>query len=44
MPTPTWETAARLLCIRLDSLGDVLMMTPAIRALKRIIDAALPLD
>jgi lipopolysaccharide heptosyltransferase II len=31
---PTWENARRLLCIRLDSLGDVLMMTPAIRALK----------
>src|SRR5688572_4918749 len=31
---PTWERAERLLCIRLDSLGDVLMMTPAIRALR----------
>lgn len=31
---PTWENAERLLCIRLDSLGDVLMMTPAIRALR----------
>src|SRR3954467_11567594 len=31
---PTWESARHLLCIRLDSLGDVLMMTPAIRALK----------
>jgi lipopolysaccharide heptosyltransferase II len=31
---PTWDTAERLLCIRLDSLGDVLMMTPAIRALR----------
>src|SRR3954454_21738753 len=30
---PTWESARHLLCIRLDSLGDVLMMTPAIRAL-----------
>jgi lipopolysaccharide heptosyltransferase II len=30
----TWERAERLLCIRLDSLGDVLMMTPAIRALR----------
>ena len=26
---PTWESARRLLCIRLDSLGDVLMMTPS---------------
>src|SRR5436190_1531166 len=31
---PRWERAERLLCIRLDSLGDVLMMTPAIRALR----------
>jgi lipopolysaccharide heptosyltransferase II len=31
---PAWKHARRLLCIRLDSLGDVLMMTPAIRALK----------
>lgn len=30
-----WEDARRLLCIRLDSLGDVLMTTPAIRALRR---------
>lgn len=29
-----WERAERLLCIRLDSLGDILMTTPAIRALK----------
>lgn len=31
---PGWNDAANLLCIRLDSLGDVLMTTPAIRALK----------
>jgi len=30
-----WEHARNLLCVRLDSLGDVLMTTPAIRALKR---------
>ena len=29
-----WQSARRLLCVRLDSLGDVLMTTPAIRALK----------
>jgi lipopolysaccharide heptosyltransferase II len=34
MAPPTWEHAERLLCVRLDSLGDVLMMTPAIRALR----------
>jgi lipopolysaccharide heptosyltransferase II len=30
-----WLNAGRLLCVRLDSLGDVLMTTPAIRALKQ---------
>src|SRR5438552_7946354 len=29
-----WERAEKLLCVRLDSIGDVLMTTPAIRALK----------
>jgi lipopolysaccharide heptosyltransferase II len=29
-----WARARNLLCVRLDSLGDVLMTTPAIRALK----------
>ncbi|HEY9880899.1 MAG TPA: glycosyltransferase family 9 protein [Leptolyngbyaceae cyanobacterium] len=29
-----WTTANRILCIRLDSLGDVLMTTPAMRAIK----------
>jgi hypothetical protein len=29
-----WREARNILCIRLDYLGDVLMMTPAIRALK----------
>lgn len=33
LPTE-WDLARRLLCIRLDTLGDVLMTTPAIRALK----------
>lgn len=31
----SWETAKNLLCVRLDALGDVLMTTPAIRALKQ---------
>ena len=30
----SWKEAKNILCIRLDSLGDVLMTTPAIRALK----------
>jgi lipopolysaccharide heptosyltransferase II len=29
-----WNNAQRLLCVRLDSLGDVLMTTPAIAAIK----------
>jgi lipopolysaccharide heptosyltransferase II len=29
-----WAQARRILCIRLDSVGDVLMSTPAIRALR----------
>lgn len=29
-----WSEAKNILCVRLDSLGDVLMSTPAIRALK----------
>ncbi|MES2898153.1 MAG: glycosyltransferase family 9 protein [Pseudomonadota bacterium] len=30
-----WQQARRILCIRLDSLGDVLMCTPAMRAIKQ---------
>ena len=30
----TWDDARRVLAIRLDALGDVLMTTPALRALK----------
>ena len=32
---PTWDNAENILCVRLDTLGDVLMTTPAIRALKK---------
>ncbi|PQA60113.1 glycosyltransferase family 9 protein [Siphonobacter curvatus] len=32
--TKTWQNARNLLCIRLDNMGDVLMTTPAFRALK----------
>ena len=31
--TPTWATADRVLAVRLDALGDVLMTGPAVRAL-----------
>ena len=30
-----WDAASRVLAVRLDALGDVLMTTPALRALKR---------
>lgn len=33
-PPGDWSRAGNILCVRLDSLGDVLMTTPAIRALK----------
>ena len=29
-----WQNARNILCVRVDNLGDVLMTTPAIRALK----------
>ena len=32
--SPDWRDARHVLCVRLDSLGDVLMTTPALRALK----------
>lgn len=32
--TDRWGDAQNILCVRLDSLGDVLMTTPAMRALK----------
>src|SRR5690349_5233991 len=35
MTTPTdWDRAEEVLAVRLDALGDVLMTTPALRALK----------
>jgi lipopolysaccharide heptosyltransferase II len=30
-----WQTAKNILCIRLDTIGDVIMTTPAMRALKQ---------
>lgn len=30
----TWQSARNILCVRLDSMGDVLMTTPAIRAVR----------
>jgi lipopolysaccharide heptosyltransferase II len=34
MSQPQWSEARRILCVRLDTLGDVLMCTPAMRALR----------
>ena len=33
-PTSDWGSCRNVLCVRLDALGDVLMTTPALRALK----------
>lgn len=35
MRTAEWDHADNILCIRLDALGDVLMCTPAMRAIKQ---------
>src|SRR5439155_20400525 len=35
---PTWDQARNILAVRLDSRGDVLMTTPAIRALTHTAD------
>ena len=35
MNQEAWKQARRVLCVRLDSLGDVLMCTPAMRAIKQ---------
>lgn len=35
MPSDRWDDARKLLCVRLDSLGDVLLTTPAIAALRQ---------
>ena len=38
-----WQQAKKILCIRLDAIGDVLMTTPAIRALKQTGDRQITL-
>ncbi len=35
MAVESWDTADNILCVRLDAVGDVLMTTPAIRAVKQ---------
>ncbi len=36
-----WQTARRVLVVRLDNLGDVLVTTPAIRAIRQTLPAAM---
>jgi lipopolysaccharide heptosyltransferase II len=38
-----WQHAKKILCIRLDAIGDVLMTTPAIKALKQTDDREITL-
>jgi ADP-heptose:LPS heptosyltransferase len=38
-----WPAARKILCVRVDNMGDVLMSSPAIRALKRTFDAEITL-
>jgi lipopolysaccharide heptosyltransferase II len=38
-----WKRVRRLLCVRLDSLGDVLMTTPAIRAFRETLGCSVTL-
>lgn len=40
MIDPAWAQARSLLAVRLDNLGDVLLMTPAIHAIRRSLPAA----
>jgi ADP-heptose:LPS heptosyltransferase len=35
--TPAWKAAAHLVCVRLDTMGDVLMAGPAMRALREAV-------
>jgi len=39
----SWSAVRKLLCVRLDSIGDVLMTTPAIRACRQSFDCSVTL-
>src|SRR4051812_9787910 len=39
----TWNDCKNILCIRLDNMGDVLMSSPAIRALKETFNCKITL-
>src|SRR5690348_7978189 len=34
MQNPVWNTCKKILCIRADNMGDLIMTTPALKALK----------
>lgn len=34
MPLPDWKSVRRILAVRLDNIGDVVMLSPALRALR----------
>src|SRR6478735_1717337 len=40
MIPPEWKAARRVLAVRLDNLGDVLLATPAIRAIRQSLPTA----
>ncbi|MBW3579591.1 MAG: glycosyltransferase family 9 protein [Actinobacteria bacterium] len=40
MAPPTWQGAERVLAVRLDNIGDVLMLGPALRSLRAALPAA----
>jgi ADP-heptose:LPS heptosyltransferase len=42
--TVDWAATSRVLAVRLDNLGDVVMVTPALRALRAVLPAGARLD
>ena len=44
MGTVDWSRASRVLAVRLDNLGDVVMVTPALRALRAALPSGARLD
>ena len=44
MPAPLWREMDRVLAVRLDNLGDVVMVTPALRALRAALRPGARLD
>jgi lipopolysaccharide heptosyltransferase II len=40
LPDPAWQQAQRILAVRIDNLGDVLMTTPALAAIRHTLPGA----